>query len=93
MDIETFVDKLNEKFPIDTPFTNRYCFEEGKRYYKVCFCNQQGVVSSVYAFIDKTTGDLYKPASWRGPAKHVRGNINDASGLDACDQYGVKYLR
>ena len=27
---------------------------------------------SVTAFIDKNTGEVYKPASWRAPAKHVR---------------------
>ena len=27
---------------------------------------------SVSAFVDKETGQVYKPASWRAPAKHVR---------------------
>ena len=27
---------------------------------------------SVTAFIDKNTGQVYKPASWKAPAKHVR---------------------
>ena len=27
---------------------------------------------SVTAFIDKNTGEVYKPASWKAPAKHVR---------------------
>ena len=27
---------------------------------------------SVTAFIDKQTGEVYKPASWKAPAKHVR---------------------
>ena len=27
---------------------------------------------SVTAFIDKNTGEVYKPASWKSPAKHVR---------------------
>ena len=27
---------------------------------------------SVTAFVDKKTGQVYKPASWRAPAKHVR---------------------
>jgi hypothetical protein len=41
--------------------------------------------SSVWGFIAKTdgvlkgipyfVGDVFKPASWRGPAKHVRGSI------------------
>ncbi len=27
---------------------------------------------SVHAFVDKKTGEVYKPASWKSPAKHVR---------------------
>ena len=30
---------------------------------------------SVHSFVDKTNGDLYKPASWRAPAKKVRFNL------------------
>lgn len=36
--------------------------------------------SSVHAFVDNATGDLYKAASWKAPAKGVRGNI--VIGLD-----------
>lgn len=36
---------------------------------------------SVHAFVDLATGDLYKPAGWKAPAKHVRGNIATADGL------------
>ena len=27
---------------------------------------------SVHAFVDRKTGQVYKPASWNAPAKHVR---------------------
>ena len=27
------------------------------------------------AFIDKNTGEVYKPASWKAPAKHVRFDL------------------
>ena len=27
---------------------------------------------SVHAFVDRNTGEVYKPASWKSPAKHVR---------------------
>ena len=51
----------------------------GKKYIKVI---QED--SSVHAFIDRKTGDVYKPASWKAPAKHVRFNLfndNDRSKL------------
>ena len=30
---------------------------------------------SVTAFIDRNTGEVYKPASWKAPAKHVRFDL------------------
>jgi hypothetical protein len=35
-------------------------------------------------------GDLMKPASWRAPAKHSRGNIFD--GTAKWSHYGPTYL-
>ena len=35
-------------------------------------------------------GDLLKPASWKSPAKHSRGNIFDGS--DKWNFYGPNYL-
>jgi hypothetical protein len=48
---------------------------------------------SVYGFIDLTTGDLLKAASWAKPAKHARGNIFDKDPLAGCGIYGLAYLR
>ena len=31
--------------------------------------------TTVHAFVDRKTGDVYKPASWKAPAKHVRFNF------------------
>ena len=36
-------------------------------------------------------GDLLKPASWRTPAKHSRGDIFD--GTDSWTYYGPEYLK
>ena len=36
-------------------------------------------------------GDLLKPAGWRTPAKHSRGNIFD--GTDNWSYYGPEYLK
>jgi len=37
----------------------------------------------VVAFIEKTTGDVYKPAGWNAPAKGVRYNlVNDIDYLE-----------
>lgn len=47
-------------------------FVEGRKYYKVVMVNNQ---HSVHAFVDRKTGDIYKPATWNAPAKGVRFNI------------------
>jgi hypothetical protein len=91
--IEQFVSSLNKKFPKTTAYKSVFIFTIGKRFYKICLSRDGIVPSSSYAFVDKTNGDLYKSASWNAPAKHVRGNINDDTGLEACDEYTVKYLR
>ena len=49
---------------------------------------------SVWAFIDRTTGDVLKPASYKAPAKHARGNIFDEKGgMGSMSSYGPAYLR
>ena len=50
-----------------------YTIETGKKYHKLIMVNN--VSRSVHAFIDKKTGEVYKAASWRGPAKHVRFDL------------------
>ena len=66
---------------IEDGIANLVKFEirEGKKYYKIVqveFDTFQGRNeyrdSSVHSFVDKNTGDVYKPASWKAPAKHVR---------------------
>ena len=46
--------------------------ESGRKYYKIVMVNNQ---RSVHAFVDKRTGEVYKPAGWQGPAKHVRYDL------------------
>lgn len=61
-------------------------------------------VSSVYAFIaliDGNTkalgsfkaGDIFKPAGWKAPAKHARGNVFDDDFRKALTPNGVVYLK
>ena len=47
-----------------------FSMELGRKYWKI---NQNG--GGVHAFVDKKTGEVYKPASWRGPAKYVRYDL------------------
>jgi hypothetical protein len=91
--LQQFLAALNAKFPKEKHVMKEgYMLVPGRKYTKVCV-ERDGRPTSAYAFIDNTTGDLYKPAGFNGPAKHARGNINNDSGLDACGPYGVAYLR
>ena len=69
----------------------RFRMESGRKYWKII---QQDYDTfrdrneyrdgGVHAFVDKKTGEVYKPASWKSPAKHVRYDlriINDRAKL------------
>ena len=47
--------------------------ETGRKYHKIVM-NANGS-RSVHAFVDKKTGELYKSASWKSPAKGVRFDL------------------
>ena len=53
--------------------------QEGRKYIKIVdgYVQDNGELESrsVVAFIEKTTGDVYKPAGWQAPAKGVRFNL------------------
>ena len=47
--------------------------ETGRKYHKIIM-NAAGS-RSVHAFVDKKTGEVYKSASWKAPAKGVRYDL------------------
>jgi hypothetical protein len=51
-----------------------YEIETGKKYHKLIMVNN-GFSRSVHAFIDKNTGEVYKSATWKSPAKGVRYDL------------------
>jgi hypothetical protein len=60
------IDELkNGILPID------YEIETGSKYHKIVFVDG-GASRSVHCFVDKKTGEVYKSATWRTPAKGVR---------------------
>ena len=63
------IEKLkNGDCPID------YQVETGKKYHKVIFVDGGGS-RSVHCFVDKQTGEVYKSATWKSPAKGVRYDL------------------
>ena len=53
--------------------------ELGRKYWKVnqvdYDANGEEFSGGVHAFVDRNSGDVYKPASWKSPAKHVRYDL------------------
>ena len=51
-----------------------------------------GDKGSIHCFVEKTTGDIYKPAGWKTPYTKgnncVRGNIYDMSSFEKTDLHG-----
>ena len=47
----------------------KFTIQTGRRYHKIHDGN------GVHAFVDKYTGEVYKPASYKAPAKHVRYDL------------------
>jgi hypothetical protein len=51
----------------------------GRKYIKIVYrkvtSDGREIGQYAHAFVDKTNGDLYKPASWAVPAKGVRFNL------------------
>ena len=74
-----------------------FSVETGRKYHKIimrtaCNADRSNDQKSVHAFVDRKTGEVYKPASWKGPAKHVRYDlrkIRDRQVLEVkCDWSG-----
>ena len=47
---------------------------------------------SIHCFVERTTGDIFKPATWKAPYNKgkncVRGNIYDTSSFEKTDMHG-----
>jgi hypothetical protein len=52
----------------------KFTIESGRKYHKIVFTDGGGQ-RSVHAFVDKNTGEVYKSASWKSPAKGVRYDL------------------
>ena len=57
----------------------RFEVNSGRKYLKI---NQIG--GGVHAFVNKETGEVFKPASWKSPAKHVRYDLRSIKQRRVC---------
>ena len=94
-------DILDSRKSATEHFGYKFLIEPGRKYFKIIqYGTRNGEIEpegqrSVHAFVDKTTGDLYKAASWAQPAKGARYNLfTDMEKLRAqADVYGSYLYR
>ena len=78
-------DALELDFKTHHPESDPYKFyiESGRKYHKIVMETGAGS-RSVHAFVDKKTGEVYKPASFKAPAKIVRYNLLMIESREEC---------
>ena len=64
------VNRLQDSYGRAGGREGEFSIVSGRKYYKIV--QRSG---GVHAFVDKKTGQVYKPASWKSPAKHVRYDL------------------
>jgi hypothetical protein len=63
---------------------------KANKYYRVEE-HEMGRAGSIHAFIDISNGDIFKPASFKAPAKGARGNVTDQRYIDYVAKYPDSY--
>ena len=76
--IDALEANYDSRYP-DSSDPVRFTSQGGRKYWKI-MQNHGGV----HAFIDKKTGQVYKPASWKGPAKGVRYDLRIIREREQC---------
>lgn len=101
---ESLIETLNDREKVNAIESNRsvytnYEYEVGRKYIKVwSYLVSDGEKvrgRSCFMFVEKETGAVYKPASYKAPAKGIRFWINQlADNPDICDPFGsFLYIR
>ena len=95
---EALIEVCNNQWKVDALESGHSVYtqleiEEGRKYIKVWsyLVGPEGRLygRSCFMFVDKNTGECYKPASYKAPAKGVRYLITQlADNPHICDPYG-----
>jgi hypothetical protein len=95
---EALIEVLNNEWKVNAIESNRVTYtqleyEVGRKYIKVWsyLVGDEGRIRgrSCWMFVDKNSGECYKPASYKAPAKGVRYLITQlADNPHVCDAYG-----
>ena len=81
----TLCDRLAEDFNRRHPNSDPYKFyiESGRKYHKIVM-ETESQSKSVHAFVDQKTGEVFKPASFKAPAKIVRYRLLEIASREEC---------
>ena len=101
---EALIEQVNDRWKVDSiesgrSFYSRLTYKVAKKYIKVLqgrvYSDGSYQTEGMFMFIDKETGYVYKPASYKAPAKGIRFHLEslvEHPGL--VDPYGsFLYLR
>ena len=77
---DALIDNFKQSHPNSDPY--KFYIESGRKYHKIVM-DAHGS-KSVHAFVDKKTGEVYKPASYKAPAKIVRYNLLEIASREEC---------
>ena len=78
---DCLTDDFTRRHPNSDPY--KFYIESGRKYHKIVM-ETESQSKSVHAFVDKKTGEVYKPASYKAPAKIVRFNLLEIPSREQC---------
>lgn len=97
-----WLNKTQKDAAKDTKLFYRYSWlEKSKKWWKIWIGDiwkgkENPQSKSIFTFIDPETGDMYKPAGWKAPAKGARANVfnlPDAQRATTDEGISFGYLR
>ena len=83
---KTLERNYQQSYPNST-HNKEFQMELGRKYWKVKEYNVRDgdrFSGGIHAFIDRNTGQVYKPASYKSPAKHVRYDLRLIKDRERC---------
>ena len=95
--VESLIERVNNEWKVNAIESGHSVYtqleyEVGRKYIKIWSYTVdvgEQLSRSCWMFVDKKSGECYKPASYKAPAKHVRYLITQlADNPHICDPYG-----
>lgn len=90
--LETALTEFLNKVSIAIP-SYKFSITMGRKYIKV-WIDAPSTGKIIWAFVSISTGDIFKPASYKAPAAHPRGNIFSVdNGMESVVNGNIRYLK